>query len=132
MNNRIFFSTIQDSDYERRHFEAGAIIMEAGQRPDYICYILEGEAELRLGAHGQTRFKKVAGSLYGETEAVLGMFLEGDLIVTSPEGLEAAMIPVTILRKAMGRTPPLTRELLRIQAARIIKNAKIMSYGGGA
>ncbi len=132
MNNRIFFSALQESDYERRHFDAGAIIMEAGERPDYICYILEGEAELRLGAQGQTRFKKSAGSLYGETEAVLGMLLEGNLIVTSPDGLAAAMIPVAILRKAMGRTPPLTRELLRIQAARIITNAKIASYGAGA
>jgi CRP-like cAMP-binding protein len=113
---------------DRRIFYQNDYICRAGEPADAVWLILKGEAVLSGGHTGPVSYAKAPGSLYGDIEVLLDLPYQGNLYVEKPVTVEVARLSPEKMRKAVAEAPPMIQAWCQLNAVRVLKSARMMSF----
>ena len=117
-------SALGPSILDRRFFGLNDKIALRNTPVHAIWLILRGTAVLTIGEKTTVSFDKSVGSIYGDVETILDLPYQGDLIVTSQDGLEAVCINPEKFKDAINRAPNFMQVYTKINALRVLKGAR--------
>lgn len=114
---------------ERRHFTAGALISEEGQKPQEVYCILEGEVEISHPlADGQARsFRLATGSLLGDVPLLCNEPTVGR--ITAKTDVSMLRLPRELFFELLDSIPEFAVALSRDLASRLYRVAGAVLRG---
>lgn len=114
---------------ERRHFPAGALISEEGQKPQEVYCILEGEIEISHPlASGQARsFRLATGSLLGDVPLLCNEPTVGR--ITAKTDVSMLRLPRELFFELLDSIPEFAVALSRDLASRLYRVAGAVLRG---
>lgn len=113
---------------ERLHFDAGTQIIEEGERPEGVYFILGGEVEL---SHERTdgrvkRFVFETGSIFGDVPMLCGQPYVGE--VRAKSDVSALRLPKDLFFELLETIPDFNMALSRDLASRLYRLADFVLH----
>lgn len=108
---------------EKLHFDAGTRIIDEGERPEGVYFILDGTAELSHAREdGRTkRFELATGMVFGDVPLLCEQPYVGE--VTAKSDISALRLPRDLFFELLETIPDFSIALSRDLAARLYKLA---------
>lgn len=113
---------------EKLHFDAGTRIVEEGERPDGVYFVMSGEVELthqRADGH-QKRFLFESGSIFGDVPMLCGQTYAGE--VTAKNDVSALRLPQDLFFELLETVPDFSVALTRDLASRLYRLANFVLH----
>lgn len=114
---------------EKLHFDAGAVIIEEGEKPDGVFVVLNGDLEIShesAGGHG-ARLRLHSGSLVGDVPLLAGQSYVG--AVTAKTAVTALRLPKDLFFELLETIPDFSLAVSRDLATRLYRLADLTLHG---
>lgn len=113
---------------EKLHFEAGAAIIEEGERSEGVYVILSGEVEFshQNGDGRSRRFQKESGAIIGDVSILSGRRFVGK--VSAKSDVSALRLPKDLFLELLKTVPDFSLALCRDLATRVHRLADIVLH----
>lgn len=113
---------------EKLHFDAGTVIIEEGEKPEGVYFILRGEVELshqRDDGHTK-RFLFETGSIFGDVPMLCDQSYIGE--VAAKTDVSALRLPKDVFFELLGTVPDFCVALSRDLASRLYRLADFVLH----
>lgn len=114
---------------EKLHFDAGALIIAEGEKPEGVYVVLQGEVEISHDRPdgGRPRFQLNSGSLIGDVPLLSGQSYVG--AVTAKSAVTALLLPKDLFFELLETIPDFSLALTRDLASRLYRLADFALHG---